>query len=366
MSAPAQQRSWLQRRLDQGFHFAPPPVSPAGWNEDGLGAFPRDTAPAVHVLLPTLANRLTEAGIERLAGNLVARFAELEAWGRGVRLYLIVQFLPGESEPDADARRAGLCSALLAKAHRQGRLEISSLTMPGPGKVLSLNAMLDLVRVSDAEAVILLDDDIEMLPGCLVELVSGYERQAAPTAVGATKIGLPAHGRASRFLFWIKSHTKPAVQYPHACCMMVSLSILKDGFPPELGSDDGFICFELLEPGAQNPLSRLPLLPEARIRHTVGGDGKEIRRRIRRMLLNHYQLLARYDRSKARYYLRHLLFYGFWPVGVRQSGRGFSGALRWSLKLVYFGWFTAIGAELLIRSTLKRPIRHIPWGTDNA
>ncbi|WP_440980752.1 hypothetical protein [Shinella sumterensis] len=356
---------WLQRALAKGFHVAAPLEQSPVWEEIKKAGRVTGGRERLAVLLPTIAQRLDPQTLRRISENVGAEVAILSEGGTEVAVYIVVQYMSDTMHHLAEQRRSELAAMLFSNAG-QGDTTVSvhSATMRGPGKVLSLNAML--LRASEFApgAAVLLDDDVEMESACLAALLACYREMDLPAAVGATKVGHSAEGRASKFLYWAKSHTAPATQYPHACCMLVSMSVIQNGFPTELSSDDGFICFELLDPHADDPLHRLKLEPRARVHHVIGGDGNAMYQRIRRMLLNHYQFLCAYEWTKGRFYCRDLLFFGFWPVGKSVSTGTFrSRAIRWWVKAAYFTWFTSIGIELAVRAITRRPIRAIPWGS---
>ncbi len=241
---------------------------------------------------------------------------------------------------------------------------IAGVCLSGFGKVNSLNALTVEAERLNCEAVFLLDDDIELEEECLARLATTYAASGdRPLAVGACKIGLPLKNWSSRFLHRAKSFTRPAENYPHACCMIVSLSVLRPEIPPIFSSDDGYVCFELLAPGEENPLRRLRLLEDARCRHFVGGEGGQSLARIRRMLIHHHLFLSHYDINKARYYAREMLFYGFWPYSPPDFSNGLRfAAVKWILKFVYGLWFMQVWAELIIRGLVNKPISDISWG----
>jgi hypothetical protein len=84
---------------------------------------------------------------------------------------------------------------------------------------------------------------------------------------------------------------------------------------------------------------------------------------LRRLLINHHVFIADYPRAVGQYYLSNMLFRGFWPIGRFDTSQGIRfGLLKWTLKLIYFGWFAYVGTELMVRGLLSRPLHEIPWG----
>ncbi len=263
-----------------------------------------------------------------------------------------MQYRPGE--------RSLALERLAALAREIGPIGVAfaGFAMGEFGKVKSVNIALQVAQEHGADALLQVDDDIQLRPGCITALYRAYRDHGSGLAVGATKIGLSRQNRASRLLRWLKQQTKAATNYPHACCMLIDPRLFDNGIPLRYVSDDGYICFSLLRPAAADPFHLLRLVPEAECTHYVGGPAGQSARRIRRMLLNHHIYLADFPVETARFYFRAILFPGFWPLGTRLAG--FS-PLRWVLQLFYFCWFLRTGLELAIRGLLNRPLHQIAW-----
>lgn len=237
-------------------------------------------------------------------------------------------------------------------------IAFSAFCMAEFGKVKALNAALDLAVTMNARGLLQLDDDIWLEPGSLEPLYAAYAQAGYALAVGATKVGIPRPDRASHSLMWLRQHTASAVNYPHACCLLLDQRLLAPGIPARYVSVDGYICFKLLQPQMPDPFRLLRLVPEARCAHYVGGPPVQVVRRIRRILLNHHIHLADFPTSVSRCYFREVLFPGFWPLGSPPERLQ---PVRWALQALYFLWFGATGAELALRGLCGRPLRQVKW-----
>lgn len=360
----AERRTRIQRLVGNGF-TAPPPVQAAGLAiaDQPAGAPAR---PTVAVFLPTMTGRLREDTTEAFLRGLIGQARD--AWrdtGQALHLFVAVQHgLHSEAEA-----RAALDAALAILAEERGRepfeLALTAMVLAGRGKVRSLNAMTGIAMERGIEAAILIDDDVGFSPGCFSRLIEAYAAAEKPVAIGARKIGEPFDTSASRLLHRIKAYTQPAENYPHACCMIVTLDVIAPEIPPIYSSDDGYICFRLLRPELPDPLERLRLQDGTLCNHMVGGrTGKVITSRLRRILLHHHLFLSHFEPEKARYYVRNMLLYGLWPLVAFDRSRGFrAGAIKCLLKYVYAAWFLKIGAELVVRGLVSRPLPDIHWGS---
>ncbi len=236
------------------------------------------------------------------------------------------------------------------------------MSLPGPGKVSTLNAGIAIADDLDLTAVGWLDDDIRLDPHCLRELVLDFVRHGSRGAVGATKV---AHARpfaTSHLLHRLKALTNTATNYPHGCCLLVERAVVTGGIPDRYVCDDGFVCFRLLDPEQPDPLHHLRLVPSATCHYEVAGPAGQSRRRIRRLLLNHAIYLADWSYPVARYYFRDILFSGMWPLtDFDSSGGKRRGAAKSAIKWIYFGWFARTAGELYLRGVLRRPLREVHW-----
>ncbi|MFE7119383.1 hypothetical protein ACFU99_28615, partial [Streptomyces sp. NPDC057654] len=240
---------------------------------------------------------------------------------------------------------------------------VAGLLLPGPGKIRTLNAAFPLAVRLGAAGVGWVDDDVVMDPDCLERMADAFLAGGCRGAVGPHKIAHAGTHRVSRLLHRAKAVAAPATNYPHGCCVLVATDVVADGIPDRYDSDDGYLCFALLDPAHPDPLHDLRLLPEARLHYTVSdGPAGPTRRRVRRLLLCHHIHLADAPYPAARYYVHHMLFPGMWPLTGWDGSRGFRhGAANAAVKWLYFGWFLRTGAELYVRGLLDRPLRAVAW-----
>jgi hypothetical protein len=254
-----------------------------------------------------------------------------------------------------EARRRLLALDAIARRHGVAFCAFSLATF---GKVKSLNVALQVANRRRAFGLLQVDDDVRLDDDCLVHLFAAFAARGRRGAVGATKIGLARRGGASRMLRWAKARTRPACNYPHACCLLLDPTLFPEGIPIRFVSDDGYICFSLLRPREPDPWSMLQLVPAARCFHYIGGAAGRSVQRIRRLLLNHHIYIAAFPEDVGRFYVREILFPGFWPVGTAARG---TRPLTWCLQALYFSAFCAIGLELAIRGCLGYPLRAVNW-----
>ena len=236
------------------------------------------------------------------------------------------------------------------------------LSLPGPGKVSTLNAGIAVADALGLTAVGWLDDDVRLEPGCLANLVRDFRRHGYRGAVGATKIPHARPYVTSRLLHRAKALTETATSYPHGCCILVERSVVSGGIPDRYVCDDGYVCFRLLDPDHPDALHQLRLVPDARCHYGVAGPARQSRRRIRRLLLNHVIYLADWSYPVSRHYFRHILFPGMWPLTDfdGSAGRG-RGAAKSAITWIYFAWFGRTAAELYLRGLFRRPLREVRW-----
>jgi hypothetical protein len=238
------------------------------------------------------------------------------------------------------------------------------LSLAGPGKVRTLNAAIGLAELGHFAGVGWCDDDVRMEAGALQRMVASFLERGCQGAVGATKIPHPKPYVTSKLLYRAKQVAAPATNYPHGCCILVATSVVIGGIPDRYLSDDGYVCFRLLDPDLDDPQRYLHLVPDARCHYLVAGPAGQTRRRIRRLLLNHHVYLADWPIPVSRYYFRRILFPGMWPVAGWDGQRGFCTALQnAAIKWLYFCWFVAVGAELWLRGLVNRPLRRLTWST---
>jgi hypothetical protein len=247
----------------------------------------------------------------------------------------------------------------------------SSITMVGgylqaSRKQASLNAVFSVVTGVQYKVAGWMDDDVVLEPNCIAELAAAMRRRRYRGAVGPAKIPHRGTSIGSRLLFDVKTITQPAMNYPHGCCILVQGDVIRNGIPVRYSSDDGFVCFSLLRPHDDDPLSLLEILSTAHCHYVVGSPRGLLAKRIRRLLINHFVFLCDYPAAVGNLYLQKMLFHGFWPIGSMDWSHGTRFALKkWGLKLIYFGWFSLVGVELFVRGVLGRPLTTVAWGGGN-
>ena len=262
-------------------------------------------------------------------------------------------------------REASEARARLRLANRlalaQG-IEFVGLCLPGPGKIRTLNGAIALANRMHLKGLMWVDDDVRLHSHCLVRLVDKFVRNRAKGAVGATKIPAIRDNLTSRLLQSVKGITESATNFPHGCCMMVETEALLGGIPDRYSSDDVYVCFRLLNPRAPNPLERLELVRDARCTYSPGGRFLPTLAKVRLILLNQCVFLADWPPETTRYYFKHILFIGLWPLGAWDGARGWlRGIAKLMLQWLYFALFVLAGAELVVRGFLRAPLRRIAW-----
>ncbi|WP_229891024.1 hypothetical protein [Streptomyces lavendofoliae] len=324
------------------------------------------TGTAVALVAPTYVGRGTLAEQEERLDALLERVVEAADAHPdvGVLLFVGMQWRDAAEEKEALRRLAALVRRAAARAPG---VRACGLSLRGPGKPRTLNAAFAVARTLGCAGVGWLDDDVTLEPGCLAHLVRAFVTDGCRGAVGATKVPHTAAYATSRALARAKAVAAPATCYPHGCCVLVATDVVAGGMPDRYVSDDGYVCFRLLDPGLPDPLRYLRLVPEARCHYVVAGPAGETRRRIRRLLLNHLIDLADWPLPVARYYFRHVLFGGMWPLTGFDRARGVRhGAAVAAIKWLYFCWFCGVGAELYVRGLLRRPLREVRWAPYSA
>ena len=360
---PACGRTFLQLAIARGFADPEDAAQRPRLLCDRLP--PSRAAARIAVYLPTMAGRVRSgdmpAFLTDLAREIVTATREQPI---ECDLYIALQHVGDDAAGAMDCLETVVAALEAQLGDEPDRIGLTAMTLPGPGKVISINAMTRLAAGRGTAAVLLIDDDVSFSPGCFSRLVGAYLGSKQPIALGARKIGQPFETRSSAILHRLKGFTQPAENYPHACCMIVSMEVITPEIPRIYSSDDGYICFRLLDAADANPLHRLVLIDEAYCYHRVGGrDAGEIFSRIRRMLLHHHLFLSHAAPSNSRHYLGSILFFGMWPFVPFDATKGVRrGLIKCALKYVYAAWFAKIGLELILRGLRNRPLREISWG----
>ncbi|MDP5279860.1 hypothetical protein Q9Q95_13075 [Sphingomonas sp. DG1-23] len=352
MTTPAV-RTALQRLVASGW---PQPGAPAAaplW----VGARPPASRGAILAILPTMLSRFDDPGARLLRREVVAQLAAVAA----ERPAWLVIGLQHDSD-DEQGIRLRLEAEL--EALRCPQVGISAFSLRCWGKLYSTNVAIAEAERIGADGLLLLDDDITLAPDCLARLVRQFGQMPYPCAVGAVKRGRPYDSRAARLLFRMKSLTRPAMNYPHACCALVSLEVVRGGLSPHHHSDDGQICFRLLRPGTPEPLAALRLIEGAECQHVVGSGWRGTLRRLNRMLHHHAICMADAPYDSARFYFRHMLFHGLWPLAPFDSSHGIPrGMGKLAIKGIYFLWFSVVVGRLALFGAVRQSIGEVAWGS---
>ena len=361
--------SWWMRTIARGYRPAPwPPATPRFLVGEGLcwsasdadSASLPDAAGGIVVFCPTYLERASCERHVLVVEHLGEQLEAVRARFQNLPVALIVGLQHGDSPASAGVQRL---EALAAAARRASSAPFVGFVLAGSGKTRSLGVGIELAERLRARALVLIDDDVRLEPGCIAALIARFLDKGSRGAVGATKLALGGAHWSARWLARVGRHVQPARATPHACCMIVALEVVAGGIPARY-VDDAYVFFELLDPASSDPLEWLEVIPEARCWHVVGsGSLRSTLRGLRRVLLTHHVCLADYP-AKASFYRRELLFYGFWPFGTRAVGLGVRrAAAKWLAKLLYFGLFSTVGAELLLRGLCGRPLTDLGWSS---
>ncbi|MGW5125297.1 hypothetical protein ACWEQ7_14810 [Streptomyces sp. NPDC004069] len=328
---------------------------------DAAEALRTPTAPVIALVAPTYVSRAPLAQQRQRLDTLVDRLAEVAREHPRVPVVLFVGMQwSSAAEEDESLRR--LRQLLRQARTRLPDLRVCGLSLPGPGKPRTLNAAIAVAELLGCAGVGWVDDDVTLEDGCLSRLIREFLAAGCAGAVGATKIPHVREFATARLLSRAKAVAAPAMNYPHGCCILVATDVVAGGMPGRYTSDDGYVCFRLLDPSLPDPLAHLRLVPDALCHYYVAGPAGETRRRIRRLLLNHLVDLADWPLPVVRHYFRHVLFGGMWPLTGLDSSRGVRhGLTKAFIKWLYFAWFAAIGSELYLRGLFRRPLRRIEW-----
>ncbi len=364
---------WVRARVARGYQPDPSPATSIEFIPQAPGDL--STEPANHttdeprrdrsslaigVLTPTYVGRCSHEQHSQTIAHVLDQIAEIHATFPTIRLvyFLGMQWANEAERAEAVAR---LRSAHQLTSARQG-IEFVGLSLPGPGKLRTLNAVIDVAGAMQLTGLLWIDDDIQMAPSCLSRLTARFVSKHARGAVGATKIPRIGTTPTSKLLRRAKGVSGSAMNFPHGCCMLVETKVLVGGIPDRYPSDDVYVCFRLLSPRAPNPLEHLELVADACCSYTSGGAFGSTIGKIRRILLNQHVYLADWPVETSRCYFQHVLFTGLWPLAPWDGARGWRAGLgKLMLQWLYFTVFTAAGAELILRGFFRAPLRRIGW-----
>ncbi len=257
--------------------------------------------------------------------------------------------------------RLGKATAI---AKQDFELDIVCFSLQSRRKLASLNRAISLATAYNPTAMFWMDDDVRLSPDALVKLWQDFDRGGRRGAVGAVKIGIPQENWSSRVVASVKKSTTTAVSYPHGCAILVEFETVGNGFPAWAHCDDGYVCFELLDPDGAEPLGKLRLCKDATCWFPTGAGGlADNIKRIRRMQMNQALLMAIYPRPKSQFYFREIMFWGLMPryPGARATHPSLS-ILSLILKTFHLTVFCNVVFELIIRGILRQPISEVRWG----
>src|SRR5215469_7618454 len=194
-------------------------------------------------------------------GNQISQMESVEALAEQLAHIASCVLIVGmQYAPGARTLAASRLEALREAVSRRG-VPFGGFLLAGFGKVRSVNAALAAALEWRAAGLLQMDDDIRLEPGAIAALVKAYDAGGRRGAVGAAKSGRARAHKASRLLLWLKGQTRPACNYPHACCMLLNPVALAPGIPGRYASDDGYICFTLLRPASADPFELLRIVP---------------------------------------------------------------------------------------------------------
>ena len=124
-----------------------------------------------------------------------------------------------------------LCKELVVIANEMGVSHSVGVCLQADRKIDSINLVISYLRDARIKALGWVDDDVNLETNCLALLVQNYLEQNCSGAVGGRKIGHSRPNRSSRIVTFVKKNTRPAANYPHGCCILVSWDVIKSGIP---------------------------------------------------------------------------------------------------------------------------------------
>lgn len=266
----------------------------------------------------------------------------------------------GDEKHEAETR----VDQILALAKQDFGLETLCFTLESCRKLASLNRAISLAVAQNATAMFWMDDDVRLSSQALVALWRDFDRGGQRGAIGAVKIGIPQENWSSRIVAFVKGATKTAITYPHGCAIMVDFDVIKTGFPAWAHCDDGYVCFELLDPDGAEPLGKLRLCEDTTCWFPTGAGGLlDNIKRIRRMQMNQALLMAIYPCHKSKYYFKEIMFWGLMPrYSATHTAQPKLSVASLFLKAFHLYVFCTVVLELIIRGILRKPVSEVQWG----
>lgn len=327
--------------------------------EEAFNRFYLDSKEKIGFILPTYVDSMS---IKRQLEQYHHYFESLREAAKKYMNFSLVVFVAMQWK-DGQREEARQRLEKIMKLDIQDDFQLIAFSCKAQKKTSSLNIAISIAQELKSIAIGWIDDDVILKQDCLKYLIKDFLNLTEPGAVGANKIGIPVTNKSSKIFFKLKSVTTPAMNYPHGCCMLVSAELIKNGIPERYHSDDGYICFELIRPNKDNPFDLLKITNKAICYHFVGGELKNILKRIRRLLLFHVIFMADYPINVATYYFKYSLFYGLWPLAPWDRNKTpILSLFKWLLKAIYFMVFVTVAIELAIRGIINKPLEKINWG----
>ncbi|WP_127842848.1 glycosyltransferase [Actinomyces wuliandei] len=311
----------------------------------------------VMMVLPTRPARLSPEALTDTARELSAQAVAAErAQGYQVALVVVIQYASSQERRLAESHG----DALLALDDQH----ITTVVASRAGKIAALNTAFRLAAPT-VRFVGWVDDDVELGQGTLTRLLQEIRRMPAPAAVGATKVPHRSPHRTSHALARAKGVMPSAMNYPHGCAMIVTADVIGRGIPERYASDDGWVCFQLLDPAADNALWRMRLVPVASVSYIVGGALSSTLRRLRRQRIGQLLLMAEAPAPVSRCYLHHCLLNGvsLLPITLREGRISTTTLERCLYSWVHVLSTLLLAGELALRGLLRLPLSGIGWGS---
>ena len=292
------------------------------------------------VVVPTVTRGAVPAALRQSLGRIADAAAVIVGAEPEVRCAVVVVLY--------EATAPALARALTEEIERtwQGlgtAVPWVGVTVSEPSKVLALNCTLPLLDVNGATAIAWFDDDVEVMPGCLLALWRAYDPRA--TCVYGAR-ALPS-----------------ANVYPYGCSMLLSRATFGAGIPLVYMSDDHYFLLSLLDPHSDDPLHRLRVVPDAVVRV---GAARSLRVAVRRVVRNYrnvQRVLADSDAASVRYFRRRLHFAALRPPHTMREALTPGYWLRVGFQVGRALLWQALVAEVLLRGLLARP-RPAVWSSD--
>lgn len=330
--------------------------APGGWRSLAEFAIGSD----VMLVLPTRPARLSaEALTDRVRGlsaQVIAAENAEKAQGRQVALVVVIQYASNRERQLAESHG----DALLALDDRH----ITTVVTSNAGKIAALNTAFRLAA-STVRFVGWVDDDVELGQDTLVRLLREIQHMPAPAAVGAVKVPYRSPHRTSHALARAKAVMPSAMNYPHGCAMIVTADVVRRGIPERYASDDGWVCFQLLDPAADDALWRLHLAPETSVNYVVGGGLRSTLRRLRRQRIGQLLLMADAPPPVSHCYLHQCLLNGvsLLPINLQEVRIDAATLERCLYSWVHVLSTLLLAGELALRGLFRLPLSDIGWGS---